>query len=234
MDNRLASIRDNEEKSHTEIYLKEKLYESDSWLKKPIKTVQDLMECFAEYRELNVLDLGCGVGRNSIFVAKSFHGEKCVVDCVDILPVAIDILEKNAAEHGVQDRINGVVTPIEDYKIAEDYYDLIMAVSALEHIDSEKHFYQKLAEIKAGTRRSGIACLVINSDVKEIDSASGEELMPNFEVNLQTDTIFDFLDDEFSGWEVMKRSISAQEYDIPRDGITSRLSTRVITFVARK
>lgn len=101
MDNRLASIRDNEEKSHTEIYLKEKLYDSDTWLKKPIMTVQDLMECFADFQEINVLDLGCGVGRNSIFVAESFRGEKCNIDCVDILPVAIDILEKNAAEHSV-------------------------------------------------------------------------------------------------------------------------------------
>ena len=58
--------------------------------------------------------------------------------------------------------------------------------------------------------------------------------MPNFEVNLQTDVILDFLDDEFSEWEVIKRSVSVQEYDIPRDGIISRLSTKVITFVARK
>ncbi|MCR5342441.1 MAG: class I SAM-dependent methyltransferase [Butyrivibrio sp.] len=192
------------------------------------------MSSFSDYQELNVLDLGCGVGRNSIFVAKSFQGEKCQIDCVDILPVAIELLEKNASEHGVQDRIKGTVAPIEDYQIAKDNYDLIMAISALEHIDSEEHFFEKLLEIKNGIRDDGIVCLVINSDVTEIDSATNEELMPNFEVNLQTDVILDFLDEEFLEWEVIKRSVSVQEYDIPRDGITSRLSTKVITFVARK
>ena len=72
MDERITRIRESERKSHTEIYTNEKLYNSDSWLQKPIKTVKDISVLFEKYNELRVLDLGCGVGRNSIYFAKKF------------------------------------------------------------------------------------------------------------------------------------------------------------------
>ena len=72
MDPRLERIRENEERSHTKIYSSEKLYDSDSWLNKPVKTVRDILPLLASYDELHVLDLGCGVGRNSIFIAESY------------------------------------------------------------------------------------------------------------------------------------------------------------------
>ena len=36
MDTKTKQIRENERLSHTEIYTKEKLYDTDTWLKKPI------------------------------------------------------------------------------------------------------------------------------------------------------------------------------------------------------
>ena len=60
---RIARIRESEKKSHTEIYSNEKLYSSDSWLSKPIKTVRDVSELFSGYDTIHVLDLGAGVGR---------------------------------------------------------------------------------------------------------------------------------------------------------------------------
>ncbi|SCZ81673.1 hypothetical protein SAMN02910350_02940 [Pseudobutyrivibrio xylanivorans] len=67
MDSRISRIRQNEKKSHTEVYTKEKLYDSNTWLRKPIKTVEELVPLFADYEEVRILDLGAGVGRNSIF-----------------------------------------------------------------------------------------------------------------------------------------------------------------------
>ena len=46
MDERLIRIRENERKSHTEIYMNEKLYNTNSWLQKPIKTVQEISSLF--------------------------------------------------------------------------------------------------------------------------------------------------------------------------------------------
>ena len=231
---RLSRIRQNEAASHTEVYTHEKLYASDTWLKKPIKTVQDIMPSFSDYNELHVLDLGCGVGRNSIYIAESFQSGTCIIDCVDILDVAIDILQKNALEHNVSDRINGITTPIEEFAIPTAEYDLILAVSALEHIDTKQHFIDKLYEIAHGIKKNGIVCLVINSDITEVDAETGASLEPNFEVNLKSDQLTTYLDGIFEGWSVIKETVVAQKYEIPRDNRTSQLSSKVISFVAQK
>ena len=92
MNERIIRIRESERKSHTEIYTNEKLYSSDSWLQKPIKTVKEISTLFEEYNDLKVLDLGCGVGRNSIYIAEEFKGNNCIIDCVDLLEILLNIM----------------------------------------------------------------------------------------------------------------------------------------------
>lgn len=234
MDERLKRIRESERMSHEEIYTDEKLYATDSWLKKPIKTVRDIMPLFAEYEKLRVLDLGCGVGRNSIYVAECFKGKDCVVECVDLLEIAIEKLLENAEERGVAASIQGIQKSIEKYAIGADSYDFIMAISALEHIDTEESFQKKLVEIRDGLREKGVVCLVINSEVREQNAETGEAVDAQFEVNISTERMQGYLKEVFEGWSVIKTTVSAQEYDIPREGFVSRLSTNVVTFVGRK
>ena len=234
MRSRLEMIRDSERRSHTEIYSNESLYSTDSWLKKPIRTIQDIMAYFDDRDSLRVLDLGCGVGRNSIFIAERFSGKECHIDCVDILEIAIEKLMVNAKERGIDDCISGFTDTIEHYPIAHEAYDLIIAVSALEHVESVDAFLEKLREIAKGVRDGGIVCLVINSEVTERDKDTFEELEPQFEVNLPTSQLQSLIDDVFSGWDTIKRTVSSQEYDIPRDERTSHLTTNVVTYAGRK
>lgn len=234
MDERLIRIRENERKSHTEIYTNEKLYNTDSWLQKPIKTVKEIVVLFDEYNELRVLDLGCGVGRNSIYIAERFKNINCIVDCVDLLEIAIEKLAQNAKEHNVILNVNGINESIEDYEIERNSYDFIMAISALEHIDTQESFVKKLIEIKGGLRDNGIVCLVINSDVSEMNLDTKEIIDAQFEVNLPTEKIQEYLNQVFDGWRILKTSVKEQEYDIPRAQFVSHLHTNVVTFVARK
>ncbi|MBE5906751.1 MAG: hypothetical protein E7277_08215 [Lachnospiraceae bacterium] len=103
----LTIIRESEKQSHIATYTNEKLYQSDSWLKKPIKTV-------------------------------------------DFLEIAIEKLLENAKEHKVEMSIRGVAKAIEDFVIPKENYDFILAVSALEHVESEEIFARKLVEIAEG------------------------------------------------------------------------------------
>ncbi len=86
----LNRIRESERNSHIELYSNEELYKEGSWLQKPIKTVTDLFPLFDGSREFRALDLGSGVGRNSIAIASRFQEFSCTVDCVDILELAIE------------------------------------------------------------------------------------------------------------------------------------------------
>lgn len=234
MDNRIKQIRESEKKSHIEMYSNEELYKSDSWLKKPIKTVQELIPLFHDYEKLTVLDLGCGVGRNSIPIAYEYKDIVCSIDCVDILDLAIEKLYANAKEYGVQSNIHGVVNTIEEFAVKEKYYDFIMAVSSLEHVESESSFVKKLVEIKNGILKNGIVCFVVNSNVKEFDKTTGDEIPAQFEVNLPTEKIQAILNDIFKGWNVLKTTVIEQQYDIPRENGINELTTSVVTFVARK
>lgn len=234
MNERLTRIRESERKSHIEIYTNEKLYQSDSWLRRPIKTVREIAPFFNGYKELRVLDLGCGVGRNSIYIAEQFRDINCSVDCVDLLDIAIEKLLENATEHNVSSRINGITSSIEEYEIQRNSYDFVMAISALEHIDSQDSFLRKLTEIRDGVQKDGIVCLIINSSVVETRIETNEPVEAQFEVNLPTDTIQALLDKIFLGWEILKVSVVAQQYDIPRESFSSRLNTNVITYVARR
>ena len=233
MEQRLKQIRESERISHTQMYSNEELYKEGSWLKKPIKTITDILPYFERYQALNVLDLGCGVGRNCIEIARKYQ-EICKIDCVDILELAIEKLNWNAKMYGVQENICGIVQPIEDYQMKENYYDFVIAVSALEHIDTKESFVEKLREIKRGIRANGIVCLVINSSVVEHDKLTGEELPAQFEINLETEELQKLLQRIFGYWKILKFTIQKQQYDIPRENCISDLKTRVVTLVARK
>lgn len=109
-----------------------------------------------------------------------------------------------------------------------------MAVSAIEHINSEEAFENKLSEIEKGTKENGIICMIINSEIEETNRETGKRLTPQFEVNLKTAELIEMLENIFDGWNILKQTIVPQRYDIPRENCVADLSTNVVTFVARK
>ena len=232
--NRLNEIRQAEAESHIEAYTNHDLFAAGSWLAKPVKTVLDLLPLFEGYTDFRGLDLGSGVGRNCIPLAQHFSGIPCRVDCVDILELAIAKLNENAQQYGVENCIRGIVSSIDDYEIEADSYDCIMAISALEHIASSSAFEKKLTEIRDGLRYGGIACLIVNSGVEEHDKATGQELPPQFEVNLPASQMQELLEKTFAGWQVIKHTVVHQKYDIPRENGIADLETDVVTYVVRK
>ena len=234
MNNRLEQIRKAEASSHTEVYSNHALFSAGSWLAKPVKTVLDLLPLFDGYNSFYALDLGSGVGRNSIPVAQHFKGIPHRIDCVDILDLAIEKLRENAQEYGVADSILGIISSVDDYVIEAEGYDLIMAVSALEHIGSRAAFEEKLSQIREGLRVGGIACLIVNSGVIEHDKFTGNEIHPQFEVNLPTNALQHLLKQTFAGWQIIKHTVVHQKYDISRENGIAELETDVVTYVVRK
>lgn len=228
---RLEKIRRAEALSHTEAYTANGLFEKGSWLAKPVNSVLELLPLFAQCKDFRALDLGCGVGRNSIPVAQAVPG---IVDCVDILDMAIEKLRENAEKYGVADSIRGVVSGIDQYPIEKQQYDLILAISALEHMDSPDSMIRKLREIRDGTRENGAVCLVMNTSVRERDKDTGAPLAPRFEVNMDSAELQNVLDRVFEGWTVLKSTVTHQRYDIPRERGMAELETDVLTFAAQK
>lgn len=69
--NRIQTIRSKEKAYHDHCYDNYQLFEQGSWLYKPVRTILETFTTLHETEEINILDLGCGVGRNSIPLAKA-------------------------------------------------------------------------------------------------------------------------------------------------------------------
>lgn len=232
--NRIEYIRQEEKKYHDLCYEQYKLFETGSWLYKPVKTVMDLIDHFEGQKNLQVLDLGSGVGRNSIPIAQKIKNASGTVTCVDLLDSALTKLQTYSIEYDVIKNIKTEQAAIENYYIVPNTYDYIVAVSSLEHVQSEEDLTNVLHSMKEGTKTGGINCFIINSNIQEIDLHTNEELDALIEINLPTDDMINLLKSIYKEWNEIKIEIKELVYDIFRDERHIQLKTNAITFVFQK
>ncbi len=115
--NRLQTIRHEEKKYHDSCYDNYKLFEPGTWLHRPVRTVLDLLSQFEDYERLDVLDLGSGIGRNSIPIAEFMKdGRGGQVVCVDFLESALGKLSEYAEQYEVSAFIEPVLSDIDHYR----------------------------------------------------------------------------------------------------------------------
>ena len=230
--NRLEMIRKAEAESHTAAYESLTLYAPGSWLSKPIRALEALLPLYTHREGLRVLDLGSGVGRNAIACARALKGSR--VTCVDILPMAIEKLLENAESFGVSGQIVGISAPVDGFSIEPEGFDLILAGSVLEHLDSKNSTMKTLDAIQRGIRPGGGVMILMNTGVREWDTETGETLDPQFEVNLPPQEVRGLFADTFRGWEVLWDKTIHYEYEVPRGERNAMISAEVVTFTARR
>lgn len=230
---RIEYIREEEKKYHDFCYDNYKLFEKGSWLYKPVKTVMNYLSFF-DKKELKVLDLGSGVGRNSIPIAEKIKGSGGKVVCVDLLDSAIEKLERYSRDFEVETAIELVQADIGDYPIKKDAFDYIIAVSSIEHVATEDIFDKVLQQMMEGTKVGGINCIIVNSEITEVEIETNKILDALMEINLPTDKMINKLKSIYEGWEVVNQSVKALEYPIVRNDKQVMLKTNAITYVGRK
>ncbi|KAB8134704.1 class I SAM-dependent methyltransferase [Gracilibacillus oryzae] len=225
---RISVIRESEKQYHDYCYQQHQLFEEGSWLHKPVKTVLELLPLLAQKNKPAVLDLGAGVGRNSIPLAKQL-GSRVV--CVDLLDSALEGLKNYSRKYKVEHLIEPVKADLDNYFITPNQYDLIIAISSIEHTSSEANFDQLLKSMIKGTKCGGMHCLVVNSDIVEYDIDSEVELEPMMELNFSAEYLLDKFDHFYQGWLVRKKDIKQLEFEIARDNRKILLRTKAITYV---
>lgn len=224
--------RDKEIEYHDKFYAETKLFQPGSWLSRPVKVVLDnLMQI--EKDNIQVLDLGCGVGRNSIPIAQSIQANKGKIYCIDLLPSAIQLLNQNAEQYGVTDTIISQAIDVENFLINKNTFDYIVACSCLEHVSSEAAFQTKLEEMKVGTTVGGTNCILMSTEVKEIDVLTGEEQVGLIELNLSTEKAFTYLREVYTDWNISIEKSVQQEIKEEKNGKAIIFRSNWITFVAQ-
>ena len=116
-----------------------------------MKVILESLELF-NLKGMQVLDLGCGVGRNSIPIAQRIKADNGKVTCIDLIPSAIKKLLEYAEQYEVKVEIVTEIADVEFYEIKQSYYDYIIACSSLEHVSSEDAFRCVIERIIQGTK----------------------------------------------------------------------------------
>jgi 2-polyprenyl-3-methyl-5-hydroxy-6-metoxy-1,4-benzoquinol methylase len=231
---RLEEIRLKEKLYHDNYFANVELFQEDSWLEKPVKSVMETFDLLPAKNDLRLLDLGCGVGRNSIPLAQRLRGTKGKVVCIDILESAITYLERYGKEYGVSEVIEPIRSEISDFQICPDYYDYVISVSTLEHLDSITTFHRVLEKLIHGTREQGIHCFLINSNIRETEVEKGAKLIPLFEILFETDELLSSLRNRYANWTVLRENVKRYTLEIMRDEKRVLLESDVVTWVAKK
>jgi tellurite methyltransferase len=121
----------------------------------------DASEELVEYLKLNppldeeiALDIGCGEGRDSIFLAKS--GYRTIA--MDISSEGIKKLSKKAQEFGLL--IEARCLDILNFNFPVQYFDFVNSVTLLDHLEQDK-IPQLIKSIKRSVKDNGIVFLEV-------------------------------------------------------------------------
>ena len=117
--------------------------------------------------ELNVLDIGCGVGSSSILLADYF--KNATVESVDLFKHYLDVLDEKIIENDLEKRVFSYEMDMRDLDFANEEFDIVFAESSVEVIG----FRKGLAEWKRLLKPNGY---LIVSDISWIAKPSSESI----------------------------------------------------------
>ena len=94
-----------------------------------------------------IADIGCGTGGQTMTLAGYVRGE---ITAIDLSPRFIDILNRNAARLGLQERVKGVVGSMDDLPFHNEELDLIWSEGAIYNIGFERGLNEWRKFLKPG------------------------------------------------------------------------------------
>lgn len=145
------------------------LHQLPDWLKKPVPFVADSLSLFGEHGVRTILDLGCGAGRNLIYLGKAGF------DVVGI-DVSRNALKKAKAWLKIEEIPNATVLrcSMTSLPFVRQAFDAVISVSVVHHA-FKKDIEKALEEIRTVLSDNGLFLANILS-VRDYRYSSGEKL----------------------------------------------------------
>ncbi|MCR4263756.1 MAG: class I SAM-dependent methyltransferase [Candidatus Roizmanbacteria bacterium] len=220
---------------HQEFFKKAELFKEGTWIAKSEDDLLNLVRTyFSKKQNVQILDLGCGVGRNAIPMAKIIGPNGGKVMCVDVLQIAIEKLKENAEKYGVAEYLQYEVQGVEEFFIKEDSYDLILAFSVLEHgVSSEQAFFKVIENIKNGTKKDGLNYLGITTNLQELDAKTHEELPKDIVYDASYEKAKADLEAAYIGWQILPTDKSFYTEQYVKNGKMIIWQSDFLTFVVK-
>jgi cyclopropane fatty-acyl-phospholipid synthase-like methyltransferase len=227
--------RKNELEYHDHLYKNLASHSPSTRLQKPVKLIMDTASALLRntQKPISILDLGCGMGRNSIPLAQMLSTGDTIT-CVDILNSALQQLHAYAQDEQVHECIIPIQADVEKFEITEEKYTFIFSVSCIEHVSSTESFKQVIKRIQNGTAAHGINCLMLYSNVRWIDMKNNKDIEPLVELNLNTQETLSLLKKRYNTWGIQKLYVKPWKADMIQEGKHISFEASCICLVAKR
>jgi len=235
---------------HKLYYSRHQLFEENSWLAKPdaglMKLVEeeligstDLVTSKAgKTAPLQLLDLGCGVGRNAVPVAMALAQADVEAKLlgVDVLAESIEILAKNSATYCVDHIVEGLVADNDQFAIEPGHFDLIAAISVVEHCAGKAKVLKLLKSIADGLKPGGLARIEMTTDRNVIDLSTKQAVPTHVETPLSERQVKEMLAESFTdaNFDVLSLEVFPYKEVLDKDGKKILWQSKQVSFSARR
>lgn len=106
-----------------------------------------------------IADLGCGDGRDSLFLLE--RGFEVI--SVDLSRNAIAALKRNAESRGLGRALTTFVGDVSDWRVEEESLDAVIGVTILDHVKAEDH-QAVISSIASSLKPGGLVAIEMHSD----------------------------------------------------------------------
>ena len=118
--------------------------------------LNELLEGYENNDEIRILDLGCGKGLTSIYLAEKY--KNAIIYAEDLWVEATDNY-KFFKEQGYENRIIPLNTSAENLPFAYHYFDMIVSVDAYHYFGTDKLFFKE--KIKPYLKDNGLIFIAV-------------------------------------------------------------------------
>ncbi len=115
-----------------------------------IKQLKLFKKLFKNIKNKKILDIACGNGAYSIFLAKNNK-----VIGLDISPGMIKISKELAKQHNISHNFKGIVGDAEKLPFKDNEFDIVLCMDTLHHF-TDKRTYSMLKEFNRVTKPKGL------------------------------------------------------------------------------
>ena len=158
-------------------------YIKKSELLRPREASANIKKFVEQTAGAKALDLACGAGRNTIYLAKQGYE----VDALDIAAVALDALAVDAEHQQVQELVNAQLADLDSFVPVPETYELIVMMNFLDRALLER--------VKEGLKIGGLFIVETYMDdlINEKKDSNVENLLKKEELKTLFDEGYDLL-----------------------------------------